>query len=925
MSARRAVALFLAAAAVLAAPPRAESWGFTAHRLVNRKAVSSLPEPLQSLFAANADYLAEHSIDPDLLRAAGQESEGPNHFLDLDAFGAYPFPGIPRIESEHLARNGKDALQKGRVPWRVAEVYRELVAAFRAKDSARALERAALLGHYVSDAHVPLHAVVNYDGKDTGQAGVHARWESGLVDRFERQLEAAVLPPPVVPVGDPVDASFGILLDSYTRSPAVLAADKAAAGPNDFAETPEDDRYDDAYYSRYFEREGAGLAARLSASVSAVASFWTQAWHDAGSPPLPAYRFPYVRRQVKGILVSLDGSSAPVLDDAVARGVMPNLARLRRAGATARGSITSLPSKTAAGHATLFTGAWPDRHGIAGNEIPLPGRPVTESVSGYPSTPLRAEPLWAAAARQGLQVSVVSATQVYPFDPYLGEKRFGGNYGRSLTLMDGYQAFAVPGAAYTAKDLTLRGSVGWNGPLPAHLSETRDFEITVAGTRVDGLLYDDPQDPVQGFDTVYLGLNKNPRGGITLKPKPASPEGPGAFSSLSLRAGGGELGVHFRLFALSPSASEILLYRAESSLIRSSKPLLEPAALKATGGFTGNGASRLYEAGGLGPTLWQGGDGNAEERYLETVRLSARQFERLFEFGFDHTRWDLLVAYLPYPDEALHAWLGYLDPALPDHDAALAARLRPYLDRVLGIVDGYLGHLTERAGSSTVLAVASDHGMIGANRSVQLNLALQKAGLLTLTPEGGVDLFRTQAVYFPGNSGYFLVNRVSRAQGVVKPEEEATVLAKLRAALGQIRDPDTGAAVVRRILDPRQEGRELGLGGPQGGDLYVALAPGYQPSAALRGELVSKRAPHGDHVLDPERREMQAAFTVSGPGVAAGADLGLIHQVDVAPTLSALLGLEPPAQAVGKVLREALAPRTPLATGQGQPAANTVN
>ena len=122
MSARRAVALFLAAAAVLAVPPRAESWGFTAHRLVNRKAASLLPPPLLSLFAANADYLAEHSIDPDLLRAAGQESEGPNHFLDLDAFGAYPFPGIPRVEAEHLARNGKDALQKGRVPWRVAEV-----------------------------------------------------------------------------------------------------------------------------------------------------------------------------------------------------------------------------------------------------------------------------------------------------------------------------------------------------------------------------------------------------------------------------------------------------------------------------------------------------------------------------------------------------------------------------------------------------------------------------------------------------------------------------------------------------------------------------------------------------------------------------------------------------------------------------------
>ena len=29
-------------------------------------------------------------------RAAGQPGEGPNHFLDMDAFGAFPFPDIPR-------------------------------------------------------------------------------------------------------------------------------------------------------------------------------------------------------------------------------------------------------------------------------------------------------------------------------------------------------------------------------------------------------------------------------------------------------------------------------------------------------------------------------------------------------------------------------------------------------------------------------------------------------------------------------------------------------------------------------------------------------------------------------------------------------------------------------------------------------------
>jgi predicted AlkP superfamily phosphohydrolase/phosphomutase len=310
--------------------------------------------------------------------------------------------------------------------------------------------------------------------------------------------------------------------------------------------------------------------------------------------------------------------------------------------------------------------------------------------------------------------------------------------------------------------------------------------------------------------------------------------------------------------------------------------------------------------------LARGGDGTAERRYLETVALVALQFRRLFDFALEHTRWDLLIAYLPYPDEALHAWYGYFDSKLPGHDAALAARLRPYMDELLGIVDDYLGHVRDMAGPETILAIASDHGIAGANRSVQFNVALQRAGLLALAADGSIDLFRTRAVYFPGNQGYFLVNRVAHREGVVRREEEDAVLRQLESALRRIQDPQTGTRIVTDILDPRTWKGEPGIGGPRGGDLYVRLAPGYRASADLRGDIVQATVPTGEHMLDPERREMQAAFAIAGPGVSQGADLGAIRQVDIAPTLCALLGIDPPAQAVGSVLAAALA-RPPAA------------
>jgi len=911
---RPRLALLLIAAAALVDPPRALAWGFTAHRLVNEKAVETLPEPLRAFFKANAAYVTEHAVDPDLWRAVGEDLE-PNHFLDMDAFGPPSANLIPREEAEHLRKYGTDAAAKGRLPWRLGEVYRELVAAFRDRDPARILERAAVLGHYVGDAHVPLHAALNYDGQLTGQTGIHNRWESHMVERFERQLRADVVPRPARAVGDPVQLAFDILLESFDLSLQVLASDKESTEGTDLADTPLDDRYDDAYYSRLYERERTTLRNRLAGSATTLGSLWLKAWQEAGRPPLDtAFRFPYVRGQARAVLMTLDGAGEGVIADAVARGVMPSLARLRAAGATAQGSLTSLPVKTAPGHAAIFTGTWGDRNGITGNRVPAPGARVTEEDTGYTSTHLHAEPIWATAAREGLNATVVSAPQIYPFAPYLREKRFRGNFDRNLTLIEGYQNYEVKDAVYTAADLKPAAPSGWIHDLPPHDGEVREVGLTVVGTRVDGLLYDDPADPVRGFDTLYLGMDKDTQGGIRLKPGPARGLDASAFVGLTVRVGEADAAAYFRLFALSPDGGEILLYRATVHPLRSSKPRIEGAAYEATGGFVGGWSSEGYESGGLGAPLWKGGDGTAERRYLEVAALTIRQFTRLTDFAMDRTAWDLLVTYLPHPDSALHLWLGYLDPSLPGHDPRLAARLQPMLDEVLTAVDAFVGHVADRAGPGVLLAVGADHGMGGAFRVVRPNVALKQAGLLALDGGGRIDLSRTRAVYFPGNSAYFLINRVDREGGIVKPEDEEAVRRAVAAAMQGVRDPETGRAVVTAVIDPREaKGQDPVLGGPEGGDLYLSLLPGYDLSGAVDGGVVEAMAPKGAHVLNPERPEMLASFVVAGPGVAAGAKLGRIRQIDIAPTLCALLGISRPAQATGVVLREALA-RAPLET-----------
>jgi Type I phosphodiesterase / nucleotide pyrophosphatase len=606
-----------------------------------------------------------------------------------------------------------------------------------------------------------------------------------------------------------------------------------------------------------------------------------------------------VRRRPRFVLASLDGAGAKVVADAVARGVMPALAALRAEGATARGSVTSLPAKTASGHATLFTGAWPDVNGVTGNSVILPGASLLEPVSGYRSEPLRAEPLWVTAARQGLRATMLSATQDYPFEPYEAGGRFGGPHGDRLVFLTGYKGAWVEDVVYRAKDLVRRRATGWRG---ARTAEADEIELSAGETTLHGLLLDDPVDPARGFDTLLLALEKDTAKAARLKPAP--PGTTDAYAAVPARLRGYDFPVFFRLFALSGDGSDLVLYRARSGTFLSNRPPLVPAVTEATGGFVGNGAGHAYESGALGPPLAEGGDGLAERRYLDTVRLVERQFERLLEFGATRTEWDVLVGYLPYPDEILHRWWGYLDPSLPGHDPVLASRLRPFLDEGLGIADAYVAALRRHAGRDALVAVGADHGMTSVRTRVRLNAALREAGLLALDSWGRIDLARTKACYLePG--GYFLFNRTGRPAGSVPEEGTNDLRARIESMLRDLRDPRSGRTLVEDVFLP---GERDGTGGPHGGDLYFRLVPHVLPTGEASGDVVYEGPPRGEHLLAPDRDDMYASFVVAGPGVAAGADLGLVRQVDLAPTLAALLGLAPPAQSRGVILERALEP-----------------
>jgi hypothetical protein len=264
-----------------AMPASASAWGFEPHKYIMARAIPLLPAAIRPFFLKYQTTIVEHVIDPDLWRTAGWEQEPPRHFLDMDAYGPYPFPNFPRDRDEAVKRYGAEFVDKnGQVLWRGAEIYGKLVEAFRqqapySRDNIKFFS--SVLTHYISDAHVPFHAVLNYDGQLTGQQGIHSRFETELFERHRAVLR--VMPGAPAPIGNARDFIFDALLGSFPLAQTILDADKAAATGREF--------YDDQYFRTFFGKVRPILERRLGDSITAAASMITAAWVEAGRPAVP--------------------------------------------------------------------------------------------------------------------------------------------------------------------------------------------------------------------------------------------------------------------------------------------------------------------------------------------------------------------------------------------------------------------------------------------------------------------------------------------------------------------------------------------------------------------------------------------------------------------------------------------------------------
>lgn len=204
-------------------------WGFNVHRMITRVAINRLPPESLSYFEPITNEVIRYSTYPDEHR-----TEPNAHFMEIDFYGNYPFSAFPYSFKEAVKKYGETTvISHGWVPWAVKKYYDKLVAAI-ATHSPNVAKYAGMMAHFAEDLHMPLHATENFDGQLTGQSGIHALWESIIVDK--KFTSSMIGSTKVSAISDIVKQCFYDVIISWRMSKILLSEAKKTRQENELWE-----------------------------------------------------------------------------------------------------------------------------------------------------------------------------------------------------------------------------------------------------------------------------------------------------------------------------------------------------------------------------------------------------------------------------------------------------------------------------------------------------------------------------------------------------------------------------------------------------------------------------------------------------------------------------------------------------------------
>ncbi len=620
----------------------------------------------------------------------------------------------------------------------------------------------------------------------------------------------------------------------------------------------------------------------------------------------------------RAIIIGMDGASMELVNNMIAWGHTPNMAKLRDAGVH-RPMIGVFPTLTPPGWTALSTGSWPGTHQVMDFNIRAVGEALDKTVWGINTGLCQSEYLWNLVERAGGKPILVKWEMSWPPTVQTGIQVEGTGPGVSNHhQIAGYHLFVAgkwaarpiggqrdpetldPSALQKIKHIdpvTIKpiDTSKWEGTLPESNEPVQGVELTIqplARGRKDmnrgksgtpkpfyGLIYASGQD---GYDRVRVCSSRSTDDVV-------ADLGIGDWSdwwldTFEIDGGDVEGYVRMKLITLTPAADAFELFVPQ---IWPRTDYTVPAEVATSidqnvGSFLQNPAR---------DALGQVDD----DTYFELLDYHHQRLADVATYLASENDWDVLMVETHAPDYASHFFLSQADEisgAAPE----TIHRCREGLRRTYESVDQMIGQIAELADEETVVLICADHGGTPNQfRAVDIEKVLEETGFIVKRTDGTIDWTKTRAA----NVGlvHIFINLAGREpNGIVAQEDYEAIQREIIAALHAYRDAETGRHPFSLAVT-RADAEMLNLHGDLVGDVVYALRPEFDGAHGKQLPSISFGI-GGQH----------STFILSGAGVRKGVALERqVRVVDVAPTICYLLGLPMPTNVEGGVVYEALA------------------
>ena len=318
------------------------------------------------------------------------------------------------------------------------------------------------------------------------------------------------------------------------------------------------------------------------------------------------------------------------------------------------------------------------------------------------------------------------------------------------------------------------------------------------------------------------------------------------------------------------------------------------------------------------------------ETTCEILDIQATCLENFTMYLSKNKKWDVLLTQYHVPDGISHLFLGYLESSDPKVVEEGEAFIRYSVERIFRFIKKIRENCLD---DNTVLCVVSDHGNLTKDYLVNINKIMAEEGFQIFEKDKNkwqLDTKRSKAVFT--TNGVWVNLKGREKYGFISPGKEYEELRDLIInRLRNIINPENNEPIFD-LVGRREAFECMGMWGERIPDIIAFASPYYllytkdlkdiseremefyrsgddinpvsvafdmnliRPLTAVHWNLPSAKTDYAS---------TRAIFMLNGPGIVKNKKLERVELVDVAPTLAKILGIDPPKNSEGKIIREA--------------------